>query len=141
MHTSLRSVLEQAAVVGIVVLLVLLALASWRPVRVTGWSMHPALHPGDVVLVHKTRQVDAGEIVLFEVSGHGPVLHRAIGVDRFGNVRTRGDANAIADRDALAPGDIIGPVRAVAPLGRLVTRWRGADTCATMTVQSNNAER
>lgn len=141
MHLSLRSVLEHAAIAGIVVLLVLLALASWRPVRVTGWSMHPALHPGDVVLVHRSQQVDVGEIVLFEAFGHGPVLHRAIGVDRTGHVRTRGDANAIADREALAPGDIIGPVRAVAPIGRLVTRWRGADTCATMTVQTNSTER
>lgn len=141
MHISLRSVLEHTAVAGIVVLLVLLALGSWRPVRVTGWSMHPALHPGDVVLVHKTRQVEVGEIVLFKSSGHGSVLHRAIGVDRGGKVRTRGDANWVADREALSPSEIIGPVRAVAPIGRVITRWRGADTCATMTVQTNSAKR
>lgn len=141
MRLSVRSILEQAAVAGIVILLALLVLGTWRPVRVTGWSMHPALHPGDVVVVRKTRQVGVGDVILFRASGHGAVLHRVVGVDRTGAVTTRGDSNAIADRAALERQDVVGPVRVVLPVGRLLARWREADGCATMTVQSNSARR
>ncbi len=141
MRISVRSFLEQAAVAAIVVLLALLVLGAWRPVRVTGWSMHPALHPGDVVVVRKTRQVSVGEVILFQAPGHGAVLHRVVGVDRTGVVRTRGDSNAIPDRAALERRDVVGPVRIVVPVGRLLARWREGDACATMTVQTNSTRR
>lgn len=141
MRIPVRSILEQVAVAGIVVLLALLVLGAWRPIRVTGWSMHPALHPGDVVVVRTSRQVNVGEVILFQAPGHGAVLHRVIGVNRTGAVRTRGDSNAIADRAALDRRDVVGPVRFVLPVGRVLARWREADCCATMTVQSNSARR
>ena len=48
-------------------------------VQVAGGSMMPALSPGDVVVVMKTRPPKAGDIALMR-SGRSLVLHRVIRV-------------------------------------------------------------
>jgi len=141
MHPTVRKAVEQVAVMGIVALLLIGALAAWMPVKVSGWSMHPALHPGDLAFVRRGQPISAGDIVLFRSPGHAPVLHRVVHVDGSGRVQTRGDANDIVDRDSLLPSAVTGPVRAVAPVGRLLSRWRDGHSCATMTVQSNSTKR
>jgi signal peptidase I len=52
-----------------------LALARQRLVVVTvvGWSMAPAYHPGDRVLVWRTRRLRQGQVAVSRVR-HGPVL-------------------------------------------------------------------
>lgn len=141
MEPAVRRAIEQVAVTGIVALLLIGAFAAWKPVKVSGWSMHPTLHPGDLAFVRKGGPISAGDIILFQSPGHTPVLHRVVGVDGAGRVQTRGDANGIVDRDTLLPAAVTGPVRAVAPVGRLLSRWRDSHSCATMTVQSNSTKR
>ena len=141
MRAAIERAAEPVAVILIVTLVLLLAATTWKPVKVAGWSMHPALHPGDLAFVRKARPVSAGDVILFRAPGHGPVLHRVVHVDGVGRLTTRGDSNDVADRDTLAPSAVVGPVRAVVPVGRLLARWRENDSCATMTVQSNSTRR
>jgi signal peptidase I len=125
--------------VALVALLVLglgwFGLRFWQPLRVAGGSMRPALFPGDLVLVDVRAAVSRGEVALLRSSRHGLVLHRVIRVERDGTVRTQGDANPIADFDSLPSSAVVGPVVLVAPVGKLLERWRGSARCATMTAQ------
>ncbi len=120
-----RKVAEQAAVIGIVAAIVGIGLSAWRPVRVSGSSMNPALSAGDLVLVRKGAHVDVRDVVLYQESGHGPVLHRMIAREGADAIRTKGDANATVDRDAVPMNAIVGPVRAVLPVGSFLAWWRG----------------
>jgi signal peptidase len=125
MHRHVRAVLEVCAVIGIAAGIGFVGLRSWQPVRVGGLSMHPALHPGDVVLVRRSRQPSTGEIALLRADGHQPVLHRVTRVGADGSVRTRGDANEAEDREVSEPSAVVGTVEAVLPVGRALERWRG----------------
>jgi len=124
MRFPVRKVAEQVAVVGIVAAIVGMGLSAWRPVRVTGSSMNPALYAGDLVLVHKDARIDVRDVVLYQESGHGPVLHRVIAREGADAIRTKGDANSTADRDPVPVGAVVGPVRVVLHVGSLVAWWR-----------------
>ncbi len=127
--------------------LALLSGAAWaisrhyRPVRVAGGSMRPALAPGDLVVVDVQAGVKRNQIALFKTVRHGLVLHRVIAVRADGSLSTRGDANVIADFDAQPATAAVGPVVAIVPIGRLLERWRGSGTYATMTAQQNSEQR
>jgi signal peptidase len=113
----------------------------WRPVRVGGWSMHPALHVGDVVAVALSgRGPVEGDVVLIERPGHQAVLHRVTRVRPDGSVLTKGDANSVADFEPTPASQIRGRVSALLPLGELAERWRGEPVCVTMTTQSNSTQ-
>jgi len=111
------------------------ALRYWRPIRVAGGSMRPALFPGDLVIVDVRSGVGKDQIALLQSARHGLVLHRVVSAEPDGSVRTRGDANAIGDFDATPASEVVGPVVLVAPVGALVERWRGSAACATITAQ------
>jgi signal peptidase I len=136
-----RGLAESFAIVGIVALTILALLAIWRPVRVSGASMTPALFPGDLVLVRRHAPARIGEVALLETPSHGLFLHRVVWVGDDGSVRTKGDANGAEDRDARPPSEIAGTVGAVLPVGRLLVRWRGADAYARMASQQNSTRR
>lgn len=125
MGIPVRRLAEQIAVVGIVAAIAASGLTLWRPVRVSGASMAPVLTAGDLVLVRRGGSVGVRDVVLYQTAGHGPVLHRMIAREGSAAIRTKGDANPIADRDAIPVDAVIGPVRAVVPLGSLIARWRG----------------
>ena len=125
MHFPVRRVAEQVAVVGIVAAVLATGLSAWRPIRVSGSSMNPALSAGDLVLVHRGARVDVKDVVLYQETGHGPVLHRMIAREGVDAIRTKGDANDTADRDAVPVAAIVGPVRAVLPVGSFLAWWRG----------------
>jgi signal peptidase I len=131
----LLRVAEIVLVLGVLGAAVGIALQHWQPIRVAGGSMRPALFPGDMVVVNVDSRVSRGEIALLRSPRHGLVLHRVIAVQDDGSVRTQGDANPIADFDSLAASAVVGPVVIVAPVGRLIQRWRGSAACATMTAQ------
>ena len=65
-------------------LLCVATLRHFEPVRVTGGSMQPALAAGDLVLVDRAVTPGIGDIALLRVRGHGPVLHRVVGIDEDG---------------------------------------------------------
>jgi signal peptidase I len=129
--SSVRTLLVVLVVMG----LAWSALQYWRPLRVAGGSMRPALSPGDLVIVDTRSPAALDQIALLRSPRHGLVLHRVTAVQGDGSVRTRGDANAIEDFDASPASSVIGPVVLVAPVGRLIERWRGSAACDTMTAQ------
>jgi signal peptidase I len=141
----MRSPLARLAELFIVLCLALgiawIAHTLWQPIRVGGWSMHPALHVGDLVAVSLRERGSAiGDVVLIEQPGRQPVLHRVIEVMGDGAVRTKGDANPVPDREPTPASQIRGRVMALLPLGELVERWRGEPVYATMTTQSNSTQ-
>jgi signal peptidase I len=134
-RTALLRLAETVLTVAVLAAVGLALLQHWRPVRVAGGSMRPALSPGDLVVVDVRGHVIRDQIALLRSPRHGLVLHRVIAKDADGSVRTRGDANTIPDFDSLPATAVIGPVVLVAPVGKLVERWRGSAACDTMTAQ------
>ena len=128
-------------VAGTVLLIVVIlglgwaGLRYWRPLRVAGGSMRPALFPGDLVIVDIGSRAGRDQIALLRSPRHGLVLHRVLSSDSRGTVTTRGDANPIADFDSLPASAVVGPVVLVVPVGGLLERWRGSGSCATITAQ------
>ena len=92
----------------------------YRVVTVSGGSMRPALAPGDLVVVRRQQRARVGGIALF-ADGDGLVLHRVVGVTG-GAVRTRGDANPVADRDPVPTRALRGIVVGVVPVGAWLSR-------------------
>jgi signal peptidase I len=75
-------------------------------VRVSGISMEPTLHNGDLAVVHKQRSYAEGDIVAFRVRG-GVVIHRIVGRTADGFV-TRGSSNEGTDPWRPTAEDIVG---------------------------------
>jgi signal peptidase len=95
---------------------------------VSGHSMEPTFHTGDVVLLVRSGKYRKGEIVGYEVPKGGPgagliIIHRIVG----GNVREgfimRGDNKQYADPWRPRPRDIVGTERAMVPKVGLATRY------------------
>lgn len=61
------------------------------PVPVTGNSMRPFLHPGDIVYLNRPATPRRGDIVLFTRSDGSYVLHRIYRVKRDGTYLLLGD--------------------------------------------------
>jgi signal peptidase I len=141
MRKTLAWVAEPLAIVGIVLALTFAAHTVLAPVRVGGWSMGPALCPGDIALVRLGDKPIVGDIALVREPGHQPVLHRVVEVMDGGSVRTKGDANAVADRTPVTAPEVAGRCVAVLPVGAWIARWRGQSAYATMASQPNNTRR
>lgn len=110
-----------------------------EPVAVSGGSMHPVLHHGDLALVRRGARGASGDIVLLRSAGHSAVLHRMVRTTAVGSVVTRGDANPVADFETAAPDEVAGVVVAIVPAGRLMERWRERGIRATLSAQSYSA--
>jgi signal peptidase I len=83
--------------------------------QVTGWSMLPAVRPGDVVIVERAGrgEVSRGDIVLL-LRNRRLVLHRVVDSSREADLVTRGDAMPAVD----------GPVPSQECLGKAVLIFR-----------------
>lgn len=127
MTRRIQAVVEYCAALALVAAVLFSALSVWEPVRVAGRSMSPALHPGDLVIVRKGARPHEGDIALVRARGHGAVLHRVVAVGGDGDIKTRGDANEVADRGRTSAGEVAGVAVRVIPAGELLLRWRGAE--------------
>ena len=141
MRRVLSWLAEPVAVLGIVLLLVWVDHSLVTPVRVDGGSMAPTLSPGDVALVAVGRRPIPGDIALIRSPGHEQVLHRVIEIADGGSIRTKGDANAVADFEPVPAGAVAGRCIGVVPLGKLMARWRGSGAYASITSQPNSTRR
>ena len=141
MRKVLAWLAEPVAVLGIVLALAWAAHSFVSPVRVAGGSMAPALQPGDIALVALGRRPIPGDIVLIRAPGRKQVLHRVLEVADGGSVRTKGDANQIADFHMVPAAHVAGRCIGVVPLGKLLSRWRGSEHYASMSSQSNSTQR
>jgi signal peptidase len=104
-----------------------LPLSGWKALEVMTPSMTPAVHAGDLILVHRVKQssLRPGQIATY-TNPNRPgetITHRIIKVSNVNGVRTittRGDANKIADQPVPA-GRVVGEVTGVVPgAGRIM---------------------
>ena len=91
-------------------------------VIVTGHSMEPTLHPGDVAVL-RTGDYEVGDVVSYrpfpDVSAQ--VIHRIIGFRDDGTVILQGDNNEFVDPYSPEPADVAGKmVFSVPAIGKLV---------------------
>ncbi|MEP6870989.1 MAG: signal peptidase I, partial [Anaerolineaceae bacterium] len=99
--------------------LLLLVLGGWlvfAPVQlgggtsyviVTGNSMEPRLHAGDLALVRESSSYHVGEVVTYRHPDIGNVIHRILGKDD-GLYLFRGDHNDFTDPYHPAEADLVG---------------------------------
>src|SRR3954468_22850340 len=113
---------NKAAGFAIVVLVVLFWAQYLRPqtlggnagyVLVSGQSMEPRYHTGDLVLVLRHRTYHPGELIAYRVPKGDPmagaqVIHRIVGGDAKHGFVVRGDNRTAPDVWRPKPGDIIG---------------------------------
>lgn len=81
-----------------------------RAVVVTG-SMEPAIHVGDMIIIHEKDDYEVGDIILYEAKSF--VTHRIVAVTENG-VITQGDANNVDDGEILRE-QIVGKVVLIIP--------------------------
>ena len=119
----------------LVAILAAIALVAWflllRPaflggpatyVRVTGVSMEPTLHSGDLALARKQGNYGNGDIVAFRVPEGEPgegaiVIHRIVGGSPDEGFVMQGDNNEGKDTWRISDGDILGEMWFSAPGG------------------------
>lgn len=128
---GLVPVLVARTVLGVIGTLLLLSvapmLAGWSTELVISGSMMPRVAPGDLVV---TEPVDAaavavGQIVLVSNPARPGTLlmHRVVGRDADGALRTRGDANNVDDSTPVPTEMVRGLPRVRIPYLGLPTLW------------------
>jgi signal peptidase I len=112
-------------------------------VIVSGTSMEPRLHDGDLVVVRRQDSYSPGDVVAFRVPEGEPgagamVIHRIVGGSARSGFRMQGDNKALADLWRPHDSDIVGrPWLAIPRAGRVVTTLGsplGAGTAAGLLV-------
>lgn len=130
-----------AALASLLVIAPLAAtLLLYEPVTVAGSSMHPTLHPGDLVLARRWVSARRGDVVLIRRSSGACFIHRVTKADPSA-VWTKGDSNPIEDLEPSPRGSVMGRVDMVVPTGRLIERWRRSRGSDTLSPQSESARR
>lgn len=105
----------------------------------SGNSMAPNFHRGDLVLVHSDAEYKAGDVIAYRHPLIGAVFHRIIDQegDRF---VMRGDNNTWDDSYMPVPEDIIGKLWARVPLvGNLLTKLRQPGLLALFSLGAGTA--
>lgn len=118
-------------VLGIVSALLLMSiaplLAGWSSEVVVSGSMMPRIAPGDVVVTQPSTAsaVTVGQVVLVSNPAQPGTLlmHRVIGRDPDGSLRTRGDANVNDDSTPVPASMVRGLPRVCIPYIGLPTLW------------------
>lgn len=91
---------------------------------VSGSSMEPHLHRGDLVVLRAAPRYRVGDVIAYRTDGGATVLHRITGTvdDRF---VMRGDANSWTDPYQPARAHIVGRLsRRLPGVGRVLDRLR-----------------
>jgi signal peptidase len=130
--------------------LAVLALAGWavwlRPaslggradyVIVSGRSMLPTLHGGDLVMIERQSAYRVGEVVAYRIPNGifrgRKIIHRIVGGDPAGGFVMRGDNNTDDDLWQPRPSDIEGRLWTRVPVvGRLVALARSPAVLAAV---------
>jgi signal peptidase len=74
---------------------------------VSGTSMEPMMHTGDLAVLYEQESYGEGDVVAFEIPGGGTVIHRIIAVEN-GAYRFQGDNRDFADPWLLGEDAIVG---------------------------------
>ncbi len=106
-------------------------------VMLTGPSMEPHFHLGDLVLVRRASVYQPGEAVLYMHPKIGFVFHRIAGFDKQGRFILRGDNNAWDDPYHPSREEIMGVFVARVPrLGQMLQSIRTPGVIALLVVLS-----
>jgi signal peptidase I len=126
-------VVVEAVVVALVVGFLVFARAGFvsTPVSyviVSGHSMEPTFHTGDVALLVRSGRYRKGEVIGYEVPKGGPgaglvIIHRIVGGNARAGFIVRGDNKQFADPWRPRPHDILGAERLLVPKVGLATRY------------------
>ncbi|KAL0207038.1 hypothetical protein P9112_012749 [Eukaryota sp. TZLM1-RC] len=108
-------------------------------VVVLSGSMEPGFSRGDLLLLWKTRTIDIGDIVVYELPAKNiPIVHRVISIHQSPKTKetlylTKGDANQVDDQGLYYEGGIkdamlreehvLGVVKAYLPFAGMFTIW------------------
>lgn len=93
---------------------------------ISGNSMEPTYHRGDLVIVRERAEYHEGDIVVYRHPLIGRVIHRVIGREGSRYV-LQGDNNKFVDAFRPGAGDTIGEAVVHVPqVGGLLVRWRSA---------------
>jgi signal peptidase I len=89
---------------------------------VSGSSMEPTYHTGDLALVRRTDEIAVGDVIVYAVPAGEPgegrhVIHRVVGGSAADGWITRGDNRDRPDIWRPRTTDIVGTVRALVPQG------------------------
>lgn len=92
---------------------------------VSGHSMEPTYHTGDLVVTKARPTYRIGEIVVYRVPGDGAaagreVVHRLFKVQPDGKLLAKGDNNRTADPWPITPHDIVGSKWVMLPKGGVI---------------------
>jgi len=118
------------------VLCVVVVLALW-PARLGGWtsetvvsgtSMQPTYHTGDLVVGWMRTTYAPGDIVVYKVPAGEPgegysIIHRLVSVDAEGRWTTRGDNKSAVDPWHPTARDIVGKALFMVPRAGDALRW------------------
>lgn len=87
-------------------------------VSVVSESMEPVLHRGDLVFVVAPKQLQVGDIVIYQKNSGGQftIIHRIVRKNDDGSYVIKGDNNAVADRPDVRPSQINGKLLFSVPL-------------------------
>jgi signal peptidase I len=98
----------------------LLRLSGSLRLQVNGWSMLPAVRPGDTVMVRSatSKEVSEGDIVLFG-RDRRLFVHRVDNKGADGRIITRGDAMAHTD-PPVSEGELLGRISYVVRNGKCI---------------------
>lgn len=88
-------------------------LFGYSHLAVLSGSMEPAISAGDLIIIHRQKEYDTGDIITFSEEG-SYTTHRITGLEN-GTFRTRGDANNVEDERPVAGDRIRGRVILVIP--------------------------
>lgn len=96
-------------------------------VVVSGTSMEPVLHTGDLVIAHRQSSYHLGEIVVISIDG-GDVVHRLWGGSAIKGWQTKGINKLTADLWTIPNKDVLGTKWLVVPKAGSWLRWAGTAT-------------
>ena len=109
---------------------------GWEPLVVTGDSMAPRIHRGDVVVIEPFdhQRLAPGTVVVFQNPARGEdVTHRIVALNDDGTYVTRGDANEARDSTPLTPDRIQGTGRLLVPRAGMAAVWLGSRSWGPLT--------
>ncbi len=84
--------------------------------KVTGWSMFPTIHKGDLIEIEPTASLQVGDVVVFR-SREALVCHRVTGVLSSQVILARGDGSTAPD-EPVRREDLMGKVAAIIRRGQ-----------------------
>jgi signal peptidase len=121
---------DRVLTAAFVVVLAALALIVWPTTLggrtsvtvISGSSMEPTYHTGDLALVRRTDTIGPGDVIVYRVPAGEPgegrhVIHRVTGGDAATGWTTRGDNRDTPDIWRPGDADVVGTVVALVPQG------------------------